>query len=405
MTSSVLIVGSGHAGFQCAASLRQQGYRGRVILLGDEGQLPYQRPPLSKAYLLRKAGAADLLFRPEQFFRDQSIEFLAGHAAGIDRARRCVLLEGGDSLPYDHLVLATGSRARRLTIPGADLEGVLPLQTMADADRLMAQLPDCRQVVVAGAGFIGLEFAAAACSLGLQVRVVDVARRPMSRVLSADTAAAFDAAHRARGVDFLWGTGVERLEGHGARVAAAHTTDGRRLPADLVLVGIGATPRTELAAQAGLEIDNGICVDANLLTVDPHISAIGDAASFPCGDAKQRIRLESVQNATDQARAVAARLAGKPGGYAAVPWFWSDQGDLKLQIAGLGEGSEEHVVLGDPAAHSFSVLCIAQGVLKAVESVNRPGDHMLARRLLAKGVRVSAQAARTSGFELKALAS
>jgi 3-phenylpropionate/trans-cinnamate dioxygenase ferredoxin reductase subunit len=400
----IVILGAGHAGFQCAAALRQQGFGGAIVLVGNEGVLPYQRPPLSKAYLVGKTAAADLGFRPERFFADQRIELRNGHAEAIDRAQRRVVLRDGTLIPYDHLVLALGSQPRTLPVPGADLAGVLPLQTLQDADRLRAALKDAANAVVIGAGFIGLEFAASARALGVPVQVVDIAERPMARVLSAECGAVFAQEHQAQGTALLWQTGVHHLEGEAGRVTAVVTSDGRRLPADVVLVGIGAAPRTALAAQAGLEVENGVVVDADLLTADPTISAIGDIAAFPQPGTGKRIRLESVQNATDQARAVAARLTGKPAPYAAVPWFWSDQGALKLQIAGLRAGTEDHVVLGDPATRSFSVLCIADGVLRAVETVNRPGEHMLARKLLAKGVRVTPEQARGTGFELKALA-
>ena len=333
---SVVILGAGHAGFQCAAALRQQGFTGDVSLVSEERRLPYQRPPLSKGYLLGKACAADLAFRAESFFSEHRLNLVSGIANGIDRQARRVTLDNGESLRYDQLVIATGSRPRALPVPGADLAGVLSLQTLDDADRLLAALAGCITVVVIGAGFIGLEFAASARLLGHAVTVLDIAERPMARVLSPECAAAFTQAHRSSGTELLFRKSVERLEGQGGRVAAVITTSGERIPADLVLVGIGAAPRVELAVQVGLPVDNGIVVDTMLRTADPQVSAIGDVASFPSCDGGQRIRLESVQNATDQARAVAARLAGNaPAPYHAVPWFWSDQGDLKLQIAGL----------------------------------------------------------------------
>ena len=402
--NQIVIVGAGHAGFQCAAALRQNGFTGAIVLVGNEGGTPYQRPPLSKAYLQGKLAAADLGFRPGHFFADQKIELRQGHAEAIDRPRRQVLLGDGTVIRYDHLVLATGSQPRTLNAPGSDLAGVFALQTLQDADRLRAALQGAACAVVIGAGFIGLEFAASARAMGLSVQVLDVAERPMARALSAECGAAFTREHQAQGASLLWETGVHHLEGDAGRVTAVVTSDGRRLPADVVLVGIGAEPRTRLAVQAGLAVENGVVVDANLLSSDPHISAIGDIAAFPQPGTGKRIRLESVQNATDQARSVAARLAGKGTVFEAVPWFWSDQGALKLQIAGLRSGSEQHVVLGDPATRSFSVLCIADGLLRAVETVNRPADHMLARRLLAKGARVTPDQARAAGFELKSLA-
>lgn len=401
---SVVIVGAGHAGFQCAAALRQQGFMGDVILVSDENRLPYQRPPLSKAYLLGKAHAADLAFRAEAYFSEHRITLVSRSAESIDRSAQRITFRNGESLPYDHLVIATGSRARTLPVPGAELAGVLSLQTLDDADRLLARLSACTNVVVIGAGFIGLEFAASARQLGHAVTVLDVADRPMARVLSPESSDAFARAHRALGTELLLRTGVERLEGDGGRVTSVLTTRGERIAADLVLVGIGATPRTELAREAGLSVDNGIVVDATLRTDDPQVSAIGDVTCFPRHDSGQLIRLESVQNATDQSRAVAARLTGHaPGDYRAVPWFWSDQGDLKLQIAGLRDAEDERVVIGHASTGPFSVLCISEGMLRAVESVNRPADHMLARKLLARPTQLSPAQAREPGFALKLL--
>lgn len=404
MSGPIVIVGAGHAGMTCAAALRQQGFDGPLHLVTGEPGLPYQRPPLSKAYLLQKCSAADLLFRPERFYADQRITLVAGQVEGIERQQRRVVLRDGRTLSYAHLVLATGSSPRKLATPGADLEGVLCLQTVEDADRLLPLVRAARHAVVVGAGFIGLEFAAVARSLGVAVEVLDVADRPMARAISPQCSQFFAAAHRAQGTQVRFGTGVARFEGGQGKVVAAITSAGERLPADLVLVGVGAVPRTALAAAAGLELENGIRVDAMLRTSDPHISAIGDAASFPEPGSGRRIRLESVQNATDQARLVAAGLMGKPAAYEAVPWFWSEQGDLKLQIAGLRHGDEEQVLLGDPAERNFSILCLRAGRLTAVETVNRPADHMLARRLLAKPCQLTVAEASRPGFTLKSLA-
>jgi 3-phenylpropionate/trans-cinnamate dioxygenase ferredoxin reductase subunit len=406
MTLPILIVGAGHAGLNCAAALRQQGHAGPVTLIGAEGRLPYHRPPLSKAYLLGKSAAADILLRPEAFYVQQDIELVHAEVERIDREARHVQLRDGRILPYAHLVLAMGSEPRRLTLPGADLEGVRSLQTIADADWLLPVLQAGSRAVVIGAGFIGLEFAAAARSFGVSVDVIDVAERPMARALSPECGRFFADAHRANGVTLHLATGLSRLEGADGRVIAVHTADGRRLAADVVLAGIGAAPRTQLAVAAGLAIEGGgIRVDENLLTDDPHISAIGDVAAFPERLTGRRIRLESVQNATDQGRAVGARLAGKPAPYAPVPWFWSDQGDLKLQIAGLRRGDEQQIVLGDTATRSFAVLCLRDGELVAVETVNRPADHLLARKLLLQRCSLSAVVAGAHGFELKSLAS
>lgn len=400
----VVIVGAGQAGFQVAASLRQDGFHGEVILVGDEAGLPYQRPPLSKAYLKGAVGMDSLEFRPRTFFAEHRIDLVHGRAAAIDRTNRRVTLEDGRALGYDHLVLATGAHNRLLPVPGADLDGVCGLRDIADADRLRRRLGEVRRVVVAGAGFIGLEFAAVAAGLGLDVHVLEMAERPMARAVSRPMSEAFAKAHRRWGVKLDLGQGLSRIEGRDGCVAAVGTTGGSRIETDLVVFGIGVIPNMRLAQEAGLATANGIEVDANLLTSDPAISAAGDVAQFPSVQAGRDVRLESVQNAVDHARTIAARLMGHAVPYAAVPWFWSDQGDLKLQIAGLMMGQDAEIVVGDIDRPAFSVLGFQEGTLIAVESVNRASDHMTARRLLGSRSTLSPQEAAVPGFDLKAWA-
>jgi len=400
---SVVIVGAGQAGFQTALSLRQEGFSGKVVLIGDEPSLPYQRPPLSKAYLFGKVGLDALRFRQEKFYGDHRIEVRHDLVAAIDRTNRSVILGSGTSVPYDHLVLAVGAHNRALPVPGAELDGVLGLRTLADADALRARLKEAKNVVVVGAGFIGLEFAAVANTLGANVHVLELADRAMARAVTSEMSNLFADAHRSWGVHLEFRQGLSSIEGSQGKVAAVKTTHGGRLPADLVVFGVGVLPNVQLAAEAGLDVENGIRVDAHLVTSDPAISAIGDCAQFPSLEAGGTVRLESVQNATDQARTVAARLAGKPARpYAAVPWFWTDQGDLKLQMVGLVQGCDETVVLGSAEAWSFSVLCFRHKQLIAVESVNRAADHVAARRLLARTSTLSPQEAATLRFDLKA---
>lgn len=399
-----MIAGAGQAGFQTAASLRQDGFAGRIMMVGDEPGLPYQRPPLSKAYLMGKATAEALTFRPEKFFVDNCIEIVAPtRVAAIDRTNKRVALSSGEALDYDHLVLGLGAHNRALPVPGADLEGVFGLRTLADADAIGAMLADAHEVVVAGAGFIGLEFAAVASALGKSVHVLELADRTMARAISPAMSQLFAEAHGSWGVKIDFGQGLAALEGERGRVRAVETTDGRKRPADVVVVGIGVLPNVAIAAEAGLDIDNGIKVDAELLTSDPAISAIGDCASFPSPYTGSHIRLESVQNAADQGRAVAARLMGKPAPYAAVPWFWSDQRDLKLQIAGLSIGADETIVVGNPDERRMSVLCFRRDKLIAVESVNRGADHVAARKIFSRGTPplTPAEASRPD-FDLKA---
>jgi NADPH-dependent 2,4-dienoyl-CoA reductase/sulfur reductase-like enzyme len=401
--NSVVIVGAGQAGYQVAASLRQEGYAGKIALVGDEPGLPYQRPPLSKAYLLEKISVANLYLRPESWFADQGVRLLHQRVTAIDRANARVTLANGEALSYDHLVLATGAHNRTLPVPGADLQGVIGIRTLAHADLLIPRVKAARNIVVIGAGFIGLEFAAVAASLGAAVHVVELADRPMARALSRPMAQVFRDAHEGWGVKFDFHQGLASIEGQNGHATTVVTTDGRRLPADLVVYGIGVLPNVTLAAEAGLDIENGIRVDAHLLTADPAISAIGDAAAFPSLHAGAMVRLESVQNAVDQARTVAARLMGKPAPYAALPWFWSDQGDLKLQIAGLSTGHDQTVVLGEPASGHCTVLCFkGDGLLLAVETSNKPADHMAARKILARGPALTAAVAAAPGFDLRA---
>jgi 3-phenylpropionate/trans-cinnamate dioxygenase ferredoxin reductase subunit len=400
---SIVIAGAGQAGFQAAASLRQDGFAGRIVIVGDEPGLPYQRPPLSKAYLMGKTSAEALTFRPEKFFAENRIELVAQtRVTAIDRTNGRVALSSGEALEYDHLVLALGAHNRTLPIPGADLDGVFGLRTLADADAIGAMLADAKDVVVAGAGFIGLEFAAVASALGKSVHVLELAERPMARAVSPAMSQLFAQAHAAWGVKINFGQGLARIDGRGGRVAGVETTEGHKSAADIVVFGIGVLPSVAIAAEAGLDIDNGIKVDAQLVTSDPAISAIGDCAAFPSPFADSPIRLESVQNAADQGRAVAARLIGKAAPYSAVPWFWSDQRDLKLQIAGLSFGTDTTVVLGDAEERRMSVLCFKRDKLIAVESVNRGSDHVAARKIFARGTpQLTPGEAGKPGFDLK----
>ena len=406
--TGVVVVGAGQAGFQVAASLREARFADAITLIGDEPALPYQRPPLSKGYLAGKTDAEGLLLRPAGYYAEHRIVHRPrARAVRIDRAGRRLHLSDGEGLAYDHLVLATGARNRPLPVPGADLPGVHQLRSRADADDLSAALAAARRIVVIGAGFIGLEFAAVCAGRGLSVTVIEMTDRVMARAVSVETSAAFRSVHEAMGIGFVLGSAVSRIEATGNRAGAVLTGDGRRFEADLVLVGIGVVANQELAEEAGLEVRDGIVVDALLATSDPAISAIGDcvrfpsrfAASLPGGD---RVRIESVQNAIDQGRCLAARLTGRPHAYEAVPWFWSDQGSWKLQIAGLAGPDDIGIRRGPDEA--FSVFRFRDGRLRAVESVNRPADHMAARRILATGRTLTSDQAADPGFDLRHLA-
>jgi 3-phenylpropionate/trans-cinnamate dioxygenase ferredoxin reductase subunit len=398
----VVIVGAGHAGFQVAASLRQQGFAGRICLLNDEAHLPYQRPPLSKAYLKGEGRPDSLMFRPDKFYRDQAIELMAERAVAIDRGARSVRLASGAALEYWHLLLATGARNRLLDIPNAGLNDVRYLRTLDESEALRQRIAPGQRVVVIGAGFIGLEFAATARTKGLEVDVLELGSRVMARAVTAEISEYFQARHSAAGIRIHLGVQATAVEGDAGRVTGVSLSDGRHIPADLVVVGVGVLPNVELAAEAGLKVAAGIIVDEQLLTSDPDISAIGDCALYTSRRFGASLRLESVQNATDHARCVASRLTGKAEAYDGLPWFWSDQGPDKLQMVGLTTGYDRVVVRGDPGQGAFSAFCYKSGQLLGIESVNRAGDHMFGRRLLAANGSITPEQAADAGFDLKA---
>jgi 3-phenylpropionate/trans-cinnamate dioxygenase ferredoxin reductase component len=405
MINPVIIIGAGHAGVQAAAALREAKYDGAVVLVSDERHVPYQRPPLSKAYLKGSLSRESLVLRGSSFYSDQRIETVFGDkVTKIDRAARRVRFASGRTLSYEHLILATGARARQAPFEGAALAGVVTLRNLDDADLLKQRLATARDVVVIGAGFIGLEFAATAVAAGKRVTVVEAAPRVMGRAVSTPVSDFFADAHRTFGIDLRLATGVAKIEGAAGRVCAVRLADGAFLPADLVLLGIGVTAEDQLARDCGLECDNGVVVDAQMRTSDSQISAIGDCCSHPNIWHGGDLRLESVQNATDQARTVARRLAGRLESYLALPWFWSDQGDLKLQIAGLLGDADTFVLRGNPKVRAFSVFGFAGGKLRCVESINRGGDHMAARRLIGENIPLTPAQAGDMAFDLKACA-
>jgi 3-phenylpropionate/trans-cinnamate dioxygenase ferredoxin reductase component len=399
---SVLIVGAGHAGFQLASSLRQHGFGERIGLVNDEAHLPYQRPPLSKAYLKGAGGADSLMFRPDKFYREQNVELIADRAVVIDRAQRRLLLGSGASLQYGHLVLATGARNRLLDIPNANLADVRYLRTLDESEALRLRIASARHVVVIGAGFIGLEFAATARARGLEVDVIELGARVMARAVTAEISDFFQERHTAAGIRIHLGVQATSIESNGTDVTGVSLSDGRHVPADLVVVGVGVLPNVELAREAGLPVASGIIVNEQLLTADPDISAIGDCALFASPRFGGSLRLESVQNATDQARCVAARLTGDARIYDGLPWFWSDQGEDKLQIAGLTTGYDRVVVRGNRGQRSFSAFCYKSGQLVGIESINRASDHVFGRRVLGLNRSIQPEQAADMSFDLKA---
>jgi 3-phenylpropionate/trans-cinnamate dioxygenase ferredoxin reductase subunit len=386
MTDQVVIVGAGHGAGQVVATLRQQRYAGRIVLIGEERWLPYQRPPLSKKFLAGDMPAERLYVKPPSFYADPAIDLRLGtRVDAIDRKACSVRTADGETIHYSDLVLATGSRVRRLDLPGGDLAGIHYLRGIDDVNAIRDDLGPAERIVIVGAGYIGLEVAAVAAELGKAVTVVEMADRVMSRVVSPGLSSFYTEVHRAAGVEVRLGTGVAGFIGTADRVSGVGISGGETLPADLVVVGVGIVPNVELAANAGLEIDDGIVVDEHCRTADPHVFAIGDCTAHPSRVYARRIRLESVPNALEQARVAVLNILGGDEVYDQVPWFWSDQYDLKLQIVGLSAGYDRTVLRGDPATRSFSCAYLRDDRLIAIDAVNNPKDFMQAKALIANG--------------------
>jgi 3-phenylpropionate/trans-cinnamate dioxygenase ferredoxin reductase subunit len=402
-TDGIVVIGGGHGGSQLAASLRAEGYDGPLTLVTAEADIPYQRPPLSKAFL--KDAAHELLpLRPESFYEKNAIRLLlSAELQSIDLAGRSLKLSDGAVLPFDRLGLALGARPRLPAVEGVHLAGVHVLRVAAEARALRDRLASAEDVVVIGGGFIGLEVAATARLLGKRVTVLEAAGRLMGRVVAPAISAYFLDLHRGWGSDIRLDTPVGRIVGEGGRVVAVETAGGDRIPADLALIGIGVDPDVGIAAVAGLDVDNGILVDETMTTSVPEIVAVGDCVSFHHWELGRRVRLESVQNAVDQAKAAAKTLVGRPEPYRDVPWFWSDQGDVKLQMVGLPFNATRSVIRGRPEENRFSVFHFAGDRLVAIDSVNRAGDHMVGRRLIAAGISPAANMCADESVDLKAL--
>ena len=399
--SHVIVAGAGHAAGQLVASLKQKKYPGRITLIGDEPWYPYQRPPLSKKFLAGELPAERLYFKPASFYDDPNIEVLLGtRVLAVDRAGKAVEIENGDRLEYGTLVLATGSRVRRLPLAGSELAGVHYLRGIDDVNGLRPDLDGSRRVVIIGAGYIGLEVAAVARSLGNAVTVVEMEERVMSRVVSPQVSTFYQDVHREHGVTIMLAAGVQRIVGE-ERVSGIELSDGRILEADSVVIGIGILPNVELAADAGLEVDDGVLVDDRCRTGDTAIFAIGDCTRHPNAILGRNLRLESVHNALEQAKTAAANICGEDVIYAQVPWFWSDQFDLKLQIAGLSQGYDQVVIRGEPASRSFSCLYLKDGVLIAVDAVNKPKDFMQSKALISIHARIEPALLADGDVELK----
>ena len=401
--SGVIIVGGGQGGYQAAASLRTEGYEGPITIFSEEPHIPYQRPPLSKAFVLGKQEGDRLLLRLEAYYTERNIELLLGERVqSIDRASSTVQLASGASRTYDWLVLATGATNRKLPVKGAELDGVCYLRTLDEAKALKARLEAAQNVVVIGGGFIGLEIAATSRILGKQVTVLESLPRLMARVVAPVLSDYFLQSHSEKGVDVRLAAGCTEILGK-TKATGVALPDGGVLPADLVVVGIGVVPNVDLAREAGLTISNGIAADEFLKTSDEKIFAIGDCVEYPNPFAGGRVRLESVQNAVDQAVAVARTIMGRPAPYSAVPWFWSDQFDIRLQMAGLSTGFDRTVLRGTMESHKFSVFYFAGPKLVGVDSVNRPADHLGARKLLGAQKTLTPEQAADESISLKDL--
>ena len=381
--SGVVIIGAGHAAGQAAASLRQAKYAGDITIVGDEAHIPYQRPPLSKAYLKGDQSADKVYLRAESFYADRDIAMkLSTRATAIDTTAKTVALSTDETLHYDHLLISTGSRPRKLSIDGSDLPGIHYLRTMDDVDGLRDGMQADANLVIVGGGYIGLEVAAVGRELGLNVHVLEMEERILQRVTTPEMSAYYHQLHEGRGVNIHTNTAVTGFAGDG-KVQEVLCGD-KRFPADIVIVGIGIIPNTELAEAAGIVCDNGIVVDDHCCTSDPHVYAAGDCTNHPNLLLDRRLRLESVPNAMDQARVSTANMLGDDKTYAAIPWFWSDQYELKLQMVGFSADGDAQVLRGDMASNQFAIFYLKDGKVVAADAVNSPKEFMLCKQLVGK---------------------
>lgn len=398
--SGIVIIGAGQAAGQAAASLRQEKYEGSITILGDETQPPYQRPPLSKAYLSGELGMDRVLVRPEKFYVDQNVSLHTGtRVESIDTSAKSVTTSSGDSYEYEKLLIATGSRPRILTIPGSDLGGIHYLRTIDDVDGIREAMKTAKKICIVGGGYIGLEVAAVAVKSGLAVTVLEMEERILQRVTTPEMSEYYHELHAGRGVNIMVNTGVSGFEGEG-QVSTVLCGD-EKIDADLVIVGIGIIPNIELAEAAGIECNNGITVDDHCRTSDPDVYAAGDCTNHPNPIMGRRLRLESVPNAMEQARVSASNMLGGDKIYASVPWFWSDQYELKLQMVGFSADGDTSVLRGDMAANQFAVFYLKDGKVVSVDAVNSPKEFMVCKQLYGKAVDPAALADTT--VELKTL--
>jgi 3-phenylpropionate/trans-cinnamate dioxygenase ferredoxin reductase subunit len=404
MQHTVVIAGAGQAAGQTIVSLRQGGFAGRIVLVGEEPYLPYQRPPLSKKFLAGELDVARLLLRQEKFYTEHSVDVELGtRVTRIEPGARKLDLSNGNALTYDKLVLATGSRVREVDLPGCRLAGVHYLRTIDDVNRIREQFRPGASLVIVGAGYIGLEVAAVAVNHGLKVTVVELADQVLARVEAQPVSEFMARVHREAGVDIRCKTGIQSFTGQ-TRLKGVVGSDGVEIPADLAIVGIGILPNLELAQVAGLVCSNGIMVDEYSRTSDADVLAVGDCTNHPNALLGRRVRLESVHNAQEQAKTAAATILGRLEPYAQIPWFWSDQYDLKLQIVGFSSRTEQAVIRGEPESRSFAVFFLDAGRLTSVYAINSPREFMLSKKLIALGARPDPALLRDTTVPFKAIA-
>jgi len=404
MVDTIVIAGAGHGAGQVIATLKQKKFAGKIILIGDEAQLPYQRPPLSKKFLSGDLDAERLHFKPPSFYDDPQIDVhLNTIIERIDRAEKRVFASDGVEFAYDKLVIAFGSRVRKIEVPGHDLPGIHYLRSITDVEAIRSKMSGNKNVVIVGAGYIGLEVAAVCRQQGLDVTVIEMADRVMNRVVSPNVSDYYQLEHTKHGVKLLLSTTLAAFKGK-RRVRRAITDDGQEIPADFAVVGVGILPNSEIAEAAGLDVINGIVVDDTCRTADPDVYAIGDCTSHPNTIYGRLLRLESVHNALEQAKTAASNICGVESHYSQVPWFWSDQYDLKLQIAGLSEGYDDVVLRGDPSNGNFACCYLKDGALIAVDAINSPREFMQSKALIAERAKIDRNKLADAEIALKDLA-
>ena len=398
-----VIIGASHAAAQLSVSLRQDGWGGAIIMIGDEPHLPYHRPPLSKTFLSGDKRIQDLLIRPATFYEKQQIQFIHGHVVSIDRERKILDLADGSRITYDKLALCTGARVRKLDIEGSDLKGVYYVRNAADIEAIQQHIQSAKHAVMIGGGYIGLETAASLRKQGIQVSLLETAPRILQRVTAPELSSFYTRIHKEQGVNIYTDISVERLVGS-TQVQGVLCSDGKTIAADLVIVGIGVQPNSEFAQAAGIEVNNGIVIDAYGRTNDPDIVAAGDCTSHFNVHYQRQLRLESVPNANEQAKVAAATFCGKSKPYSALPWFWSDQYDIKLQIAGLNHGYDQLVIRGDlQNSNSFAAFYFKNKQLIAADCINRPLEFMISKKIINDNIQIDPAQFADESIDLKQL--